>query len=159
MQFKPTPVPPSLHTPYFDPIVRIPLYQAALGDEIVATHHWSYDSFKFSDVAGTRELMELLYMVPPMYHLNRETWPQRRERIARHYAFWSPLHQTLATAPLIRFDYLTTDRRLQRTTFRVPVGDVTITVNFQDSEVKGYPAESATVAGKIPVAQSVYRVH
>jgi tetratricopeptide (TPR) repeat protein len=93
--FKATPLPPTLKSPYFDPLVRIPLYQAALGDEIIVSHHWSYDSLKFSDVAGQREQMELFYMVPPMYHLNRETWPERRERIVRHFKFWSPIHRKL----------------------------------------------------------------
>ncbi len=156
--FKPAAVPPALKTPYFDPRVRIPLYQAALGDELIVTHHWSFDSFKFSDVAAQRELLELLYMVPPLYHLNRETWPQRRDRIVRHFRFWSPIHRKLATAPLTRFEWLSPDRRLQRTTFRTPDGDATITVNFSDGPIEGFPPESATVAGKIQVPQTVFRV-
>ncbi|MHC1769654.1 MAG: glycoside hydrolase [Verrucomicrobiia bacterium] len=35
---------------------------------------------KLKDVENTRELLEILYMVPPIYHLNREAWPKRRER-------------------------------------------------------------------------------
>ncbi len=60
--FESIPVPASLLTPYFDPQVRIPLYQAALGDELIVSHHWSLDSLRLSDVARKRELMELLYM-------------------------------------------------------------------------------------------------
>ena len=130
--FKPVPVPPSLKTPYFDPTVRIPLYQAALGDELIGTHHWSFDSLKFDDVEQTRELMEILYMMPPLYHLNREAWPKRRERILQHLAFWGPLHRELATAPLTRFACLSEDRLVQRTTFQPKSGEVTITVNFRD---------------------------
>ena len=105
--FKPAVVPPSLMTPYFDPTARIPLYQAALGDELIVNHHWSFDSLKLSDVKQTRELMEILYMVPPMYHLNREMWPKRRNEILKHLTFWSPLHRQLATAHLTAFDCLT----------------------------------------------------
>ena len=155
--FKSIPVPPGLMTPYFDPRVRLPLYQAALGDEIVVSHHWSFDSMKLGNVSALRELMELLYMVPPMYHLNRETWPERREQIVRHFAYWSPLHRELATAQLIRFDWLTPDRLLQRTTFRSSQGEVTMTVNFSTAEAKGYPPESATVAGEITVPKKAYR--
>jgi len=155
--FKAVPIPPSLKTPYFDPRVRIPLYQAALGDELIVTHHWSFDSFKLSGVATHRELLELLYLVPPMYHLNREVWPQRRERILRHFNFWSPIHRQLASAQLTRFEWLTPDRLLQRTTFHLPDGDATMTVNFSDVAVKGFPPESATVTGKISVSQRVYR--
>lgn len=157
--FKTIPVPSSLLTPYFDPRVRIPLYQAALGDELVVSHHWSLDPFKLSDVAGKRELMELLYMVPPMYHLNREIWPERQQRIVRHFKFWSPLHRQLAIASLTRFETLTPDRLLQRTTFRLAEGEATITVNFGNNEAKGFPPESATVKGAIEIQQPVYRIH
>lgn len=156
--FKAIPVPASLLTPYFDPRVRIPLYQAALGDELIVSHHWSFDSLRLSDVAGQRELMELLYMVPPMYHLNRETWPARQQRIVRHFKFWSPLHRKLATAPLTRFETLTPDRLLQRTTFQLPDGEVTITVNFGDVLAKGFPPKSATVAGAVASPQPVFRL-
>ncbi|MDB6028898.1 MAG: hypothetical protein JWM68_5121 [Verrucomicrobiales bacterium] len=147
VSFKAVPVPPALLTPYFDPQIRIPLYQAALGDELIATHHWSFDSLKFSDVAVTRELMEILYMVPPMYHLNRSTWPARKERIVRHVKFWAPLHRQLATAPLTRFEWLTKDRLVQRTTFGGPVASVTITVNFGLKEEAGVSPQSAMVYG------------
>ncbi|MCI0536289.1 MAG: glycoside hydrolase [Verrucomicrobiales bacterium] len=154
--FKRTPLPPALRSPYFDPLVRIPLYQAALGDEIIVSHHWSLDSLKLDEVEEQRQLMELLYMVPPLYHLNRETWPLRRERIVRHFKFWSPRHRKLATAPLIRFEWLTPDRLLQRTTFRLPDGEATMTVNFSDVATKGFPPKSATAGGNLPVGQIVF---
>lgn len=156
--FKSVPIPPSLVVPYFDPTVRIPLYQAALGDEIIATHHWSFDSLKFENVKGTRELLEILYMVPPLYHINRETWPERREPILEYLAFWGPLHRELAPVPLTGFDYLSDDRLVQRTTFQTEEGEVKITVNFGGKSQKGYPAYSATVSGPISVSRRVYRV-
>ena len=155
--FKPVSVPPSLKTPYFDPTVRIPLYQAALGDEVIATHHWSFDSLKFTDIKQTRELMEILYVVPPMYHLNRETWPERREEILRHLAFWGPLHRELATVPLAGFVYLSDDRLVQRTTFHRKGGEITITVNFGGKAQAGYAPYSATVSGLASIPKRVFR--
>ncbi|MCP5518700.1 MAG: hypothetical protein H7A45_15770 [Verrucomicrobiales bacterium] len=155
--FKPVPVPPSLKTPYFDPTVRLPLYQAALGDEVIATHHWSFDSLKFEDLEATRGLLEILYMAPPMYHLNRTTWPTRRARILRHLAFWGPLHRELATAPLTGFEYLSEDRLVQRTTFHTGRGEVTITVNFGGKPQAGHAAHSATVNGLTAVPMTVFR--
>lgn len=155
--FKPVPVPRSLITPTFDPRVRIPLYQAALGDEVIVSHHWSFDSFKLEDVAVSRELLEILYMVPPMYHLNRASWPGRRERIVRHVAFWGPIHRELATAPMTRFEWLSDDRLLQRTTFRRANGDVTITVNFDAEERAKQPAHSAMISGPIEVREKLYQ--
>jgi hypothetical protein len=155
--FRTVPPPPALKVPYFDPTVRIPFYQAALHDELVTTHHWSFDSLKFSEVETIRELLDILYVVPPLYHLNRATWPQRRDRILKHLAFWGPLHRALATAPLTEFAYLSPDRRVQRTTFLTPNGEVTITVNFsRETHVHG-PPYSATVRGALTLPQSVYR--
>ena len=155
--FKPVSVPQSLKTPYFDPTVRIPLYQAALGDEVIATHHWSFDSLKFTDIKPTRELMEILYVVPPMYHLNRATWPERREDILRHLAFWGPLHRELATVPLAGFVCLSDDRLVQRTTFHRKGGEITITVNFGDKAQAGYAPYSATVSGLTSIPKRVFR--
>ncbi len=154
--FKSIPAPARLVTPYFDPTVCIPLYRAAVGDELIATHHWCFDSMKFSDLSVQRELLELLYMVPPLYHLNRETWSNRRPQIIRHYEFWSPLHAELATAPLTRFEWLDASRLLQRTTFLAPQGDVTITVNFCNNTIHGYPPFSATVDGGLPIKTKIY---
>ena len=63
------------------------------------------------------ELLELLYQVPPLYHLNLQEFQKRKGQIQRHYAFFSPLHRETALLPLTRFQWLTPDRMVQRTTF------------------------------------------
>ncbi|MEM8930615.1 MAG: glycoside hydrolase [Acidobacteriota bacterium] len=148
--FRPVPLPAELESPFFDPTMRIPLYQAALGDEVVTTHHWEFGSFKLAGLDVRRQLLEMLYMVPPVIHLNRANWPMERERIVRHLAFWAPLHRLLAPAPLTRFDVLTADRSVQRTTFETADGKVTITVNFSDRDQRGVPAYSARAEGAGP---------
>jgi hypothetical protein len=155
--FKAAPVPPQIAMQYFNPTIRIPLYRSAVGDEVIATHHWSFDSLKFSDLVATRELLDILYMVPPMYHLNRATWPGRKERIVRLVSFWGPIHRQLAGAELTRFEWLSEDRALQRTTFALNGSEVTITVNFAEREQKRYPPKSATVSGAIEVPEKRYK--
>ena len=81
-----------------------------------------------------------------------------RMRILTQVKFWSPLHRQLATAPLIRFEWLTEDRVVQRTTFRAENGEVSITVNFSDESRSGYPPWSASVAGPIDVTPKGYRL-
>jgi hypothetical protein len=154
--FKPVPLPPALRSPYFDPAVRIPLFRSAWGDEVIVSHHWLFDSLKLVDVKRTRELMEILYMVPPMYHLNREAWPKRRASILSHLAFWGLLHRELATAPLHRFEYLSEDRLVQRTTFRTREGEVSISVNFSGGSQAGFPPYSATVDGAVSIPARTY---
>lgn len=155
--FKPVPSAPSLRSPWFDPRLRIPLYRAAVGDELVTSHHWAFDSLKLSDLRGDRRLLELLTMTPPMYHLSRGAWPQRREAIVRHYRFFSPLHRELATAPLVRFECLSADRMVQRSTYAHEEGTVTLTANFSREERMGQPARSLAVAG-LEVAQAIFAV-
>ncbi|MFT4638151.1 MAG: hypothetical protein ACI8T1_001469, partial [Verrucomicrobiales bacterium] len=152
--FKAVKVPPNLKSPYFDPMVRIPLYQAAFGDELFTTHHWSFDSLKFSDIADTRQLLEILYMVLPMFHLSRESWVTRKDPLVKHHAFWSPIHKAVAAAPFTHFEHLTPNRLLQRTTFQTAEGDVTLTVNFDTREHLAYPSQSATVHKAFPESRA-----
>ena len=102
---------------YYDPRYRLPLYQTVFHDSVVATHHWQYASLKFTDQVDTVELLELLYNVPPLYHMNLEEFERHKDRMAAHYEFFSPLHRELALLPLTDFAWLTPDRMVQRTVF------------------------------------------
>jgi hypothetical protein len=117
IMLKQVPVKPTYRTRYFDPRFRIPLYEMVFHDSLIATHHWQSASLKFSDQAATTELLELLYGVPPLYHLNLDEFARRKERICAHYRFFSPLHRELALLPMTDFAWLTPDRLVQRTIF------------------------------------------
>ena len=94
---------------------------------MVVSHHWSFDSLKLSDVAADRELMEILYLVPPLYHLNLDEWKRQRERILKHQNFFAPIHREVGFSPMTDFAWLTPDRLVQKTAF----GDrMEITANF-----------------------------
>ena len=98
-------------------------------DSIVATHQWGYGSLKFDDPGRTRELLELLYNVPPLYHLNQTEW-ERKAGIMAHFAFFAPLHQEVGLLAMTNFEWLTEDRLVQRTTFGETVE---LTANFGDA--------------------------
>ncbi|MHC4439313.1 MAG: glycoside hydrolase, partial [Planctomycetota bacterium] len=55
---------------YYDPRFRLPLYEIVFHDSVVTTHQWANSSLKYSNVLDTVALTELLYMVPPLYHMN-----------------------------------------------------------------------------------------
>jgi len=134
---KQVPLKPRCRTPYFDPRFRLPLYQTAFHDSLVTTHHWQYASLKFTDQLQTVELLELLYNVPPLYHLNLKELAKHKERIAAHYRFFSPLHRELATEPLTDFEWLSPDHLVQRTVFGDPSaplrpGGVEMVANFSE---------------------------
>jgi hypothetical protein len=115
--FMPVPVKEEYRYIYFEPRFRLPLFQTVFHDSVIATHHWSWGSFKSKDLAKTVELLELLYNIPPLYHLNLEEFHKRKQQIQRHYAFFSPLHRQLAEMPMTNFKWLTPDHSVQLTTF------------------------------------------
>jgi Glycosyl hydrolases related to GH101 family, GH129 len=120
---------------YFDEKHRLPLYQAAFHDAIVTTHQWSAPSLKFKNVLGVNELLELIYGVPPLYHLDLGAWQQHKDEILRHYRFFSRNYRELALLPLSEFALLTPDHEVQETRF----GDVAAVVANFGAKPYAYP--------------------
>ena len=138
--FKPVPLKEEYRYIYFEPRFRLPLFQTVFHDSVIATHHWSIASLKAKDCAQTVELLELLYQVPPLYHLNLAEFQRRGGQIKRHYDFFSPLHRETALLPMTDFRWLTPDRTVQRTTF----GDrIEMIANFSPSD---FQADGVTVS-------------
>jgi hypothetical protein len=118
---------------HFDPRFRLPLFQAVFHDSVVATHHWSGGSFRYRDEVKNTQLLELLYGVPPLWHLTLAEYQRRGKAMKRYYDFFSPLHRETATLPLTRFDWLTPDRMVQKTHF----GDqLEVIANFRAAEFR-----------------------
>ena len=115
--FEPVPLKEEYRYIYFDPRFRLPLFQTVFHDSVIATHHWSFASLKTKDCARTVELLELLYQVPPLYHLNLAELQKRKAQLKRHYDFFSPLHRETARLPMTDFRWLTPDGTVQRAVF------------------------------------------
>ena len=112
---------------YYDPRFRLPLYQIVFHDSVVTTHHWHSGSLKFKNAVDTSALLELLYNVPPLYHLNTARFAKHKAWIKRHYALFSPLHRQIGGKTMTDFEWLSDDKQVQRTEF----GDtVEIFANF-----------------------------
>jgi hypothetical protein len=127
----PVPIKEEYRYIYFEPRFRLPLFQTVFHDSVIATHHWSCGSLKSKDLAKTVELLELLYNVPPLYHLSIEEFQTRKQQIQRHYEFFSPLHRQLAESPMTDFQWLKPDHSVQMTTF----GDtIDLVANFGRSD-------------------------
>jgi hypothetical protein len=125
--FQPVPLKPSVARYVTDPRFRLPLYEIALHDSVVTSQHWEYGSLKFSTEREATALMQLLYAVPPLYHLNAAVLDRDLPVIAAYDRVFRPLHQRLFTQPMTDFAVLSPDRLLQRSVF----GDGTaVTVNF-----------------------------
>ena len=127
VHIKQVPLKPNYLYHYYDPRFRLPLYQIVFHDSVVTTHHWGSGSLKFKNAIGTLALLELLYNVPPLYHLNIDEFSKHKAWIKRYYAFFSPLHKQIGGKVMTDFEWLSDDRLVQRTEF----GDtVEILANF-----------------------------
>lgn len=143
--FTPAKVKPLYRTVVFDPRYRLPLYQAVFHDAVIATHHWTYDNLKFSDVKTTRALLSQLYNTPPLFNLSRGTLKERLPEMIKADASFRILHQALWDKALTGFRWRDKDGWVQQTTFSD--GSV-LTVNFGDRAFEGIAAKSlrATLA-------------
>ncbi|KPG74662.1 glycoside hydrolase [Pseudomonas libanensis] len=152
--FKPVPLKEPFRTVYFEPSMRLPLYQAVFHGSVITTHHWLFDSLKLSNVQVENELTQLLYNVPPLYHLSAATLKARLPVIQRQDRFFRPLHQRLATQAMTDFRWLTADKQLQQTTF---ADGTRLVANFSAMEKEGYAERSVTalVEGEKPVVYQV----
>ncbi|MDQ0651329.1 glycoside hydrolase [Pseudomonas cedrina] len=152
--FKPAPLKEPFRTVHVEPSMRLPLYQAVFHGSVITTHHWLFDSLKLSNVQAENELMQLLYNVPPLYHLSAATLKQRLPLIQRQDAFFRPLHQRLATQEMTGFRWLTADRLVQETTF---ADGTRLVANFTAEEKQGYTGRSVTalVVGEEPLVYQV----
>jgi len=129
--FKTVPLKEPFRTIHFAPKTRLPLYQTVFHGSVITTHHWLFDNLKLSNVRAENELTQLLYNVPPLYHLSAATLKQRLPIIARQDAFFRPLHERLATQAMTDFRWLTEDRLVQQTTF---TDGTRLMANFDDRE-------------------------
>lgn len=144
--FKPVPLKEKYRQLFYDPAVRLPLFQTVFHDSVIATHHWSNPSRKFPEVAGTVALLELLYNVPPLYQLNRNVFAQQKAELKRHYDFCAPLHRELALLPLTDFRWRTADKLVQTVRFGT-MADITVNFGSQTftNEVSALPAQTVEV--------------
>lgn len=91
---------------YFDPALRLPLFQSVFHDSIVTTHHWTMDSLKFREIRQITELLQQLYNVPPLLNLSLDSASARIPYLKELDAFFRPLHQRLYNQPLTGFRWL-----------------------------------------------------
>jgi hypothetical protein len=116
---------------YIDPVYNLPLYKLVYNDAVITTHHWEWGSLKIQDEIGNRMLTELLYNVPPLYHIDKESWQKNKEMITSYLKVWSPFHEQAVNQPMTSFEILSQDRLVQRTTF----GDhLQVIVNYSNQD-------------------------
>lgn len=102
---------------YFDSRFNIPLYQLVYNNSVITSHHWECGSLKVPGEIKNTELKEILYNVPPMYHLNQSEWAKYKGIISKHVKVFSKTHALAVQQEMTGFNWLTKDRLVQRTVF------------------------------------------
>jgi len=123
---------------HLDPRFRLPLYEVVFHDSVVSTSHWSKGNLKYPEEQDLIFLTQLLYQVPPMYHVNADEFNKRKDTMKTQYDFFSLLHRELGFSPMTDFAWLTADRLVQRTTFE---DRVEIIANFSE-QIFTYQAQA-----------------
>ncbi|WP_206918452.1 glycoside hydrolase [Alicyclobacillus suci] len=133
---KPVPIKQLYYDVFVNPEYNLPLYELVFHDSVIASDHWLSGSLKIQGEDNTRSLTELLYDVPPLYHLNLDTWNQEKDQISSYYKVWSPVEQKAAELPMTNFSWLTSDLLVQKSIY----GDqLEVIANYSD---KTYSAEN-----------------
>ncbi|WP_312112892.1 glycoside hydrolase [Brevibacillus reuszeri] len=128
---KEVPIKPLYRHVYIDPAYSLPLFKLVYNNSVITSHHWEWDSLKIKGEVGTRMLSELLYNVPPLYHLDSKRWAENQQTIMNHLKVWSPFHQKAVQREMTGFTVLTKDRLVQRTSYG---DDLQVIANFSTED-------------------------
>lgn len=113
-----------------DPEYDIPLFKLVYNDSVITSYHWDWSTFKIKGATSERMVREVLYNIPPMYHLDAEEWDKYKQDIINHQTVWSDFNRQAVTKEMTDFAYLTEDGSVQRTAYGE---DLTAIANFGDS--------------------------
>lgn len=111
------PIKDRYQTLFLDPRYEVPLYKLVYNDSVVTSYHWDWSTFKIQDMTQRRMVREVLYNVPPLYHLDGEVWEEYQEDMASHTAVWSAFSREAVRREMTDFAYLSDDGSVQMTVY------------------------------------------
>lgn len=121
------PVKETLYTLFVDPAYDLPLYKLVYNDSVITASHWDWSTFKIKGGTKDRMLREILYNVPPLFHLDAALWEEYREDIIAHNTVWSQFSKKVITEEMTEYLDLSGDGTLQLTRFG---SHMTVVANF-----------------------------
>lgn len=116
---------------FLNPKYDVPLYKLVYNDSVITTYHWDWSTFKIKDKVEDRMLREVLYNVPPLYHLDSTEWEKYKTAITSHTAAWSQFSKEAVQEEMTDFEYLTDDGLVQMTNYGE---QLTAVANFTDAD-------------------------
>lgn len=114
---KPFPATPDEARALFGAADRLPLFEAALHDSVVAVDRWEFGLMKVPEMARVRFARSLLFGTPTMWNLTREELTRVGPWLKAAHDGFRLAHGWDAPVALTGFAWLTPDRLVQQTTF------------------------------------------
>lgn len=118
---------------YIDPTYSLPLFKLVYNNSVITTHHWEWGSLKIKDEVKDRMLYEVLYNVPPLYHLDKNEWDANKSLILAHMKVWAPFNKKAITQEMTDFKVLSQDKLVQMTEFGK---GLKVVANFSNKDFK-----------------------
>ncbi|KAA0964826.1 hypothetical protein FQ087_00390 [Sporosarcina sp. ANT_H38] len=116
---------------FLDSTYTIPLYKLVYNDSVITTYWWGWGTLKIEDEIANRMLYEILYNVPPLYHLDKHEWEKHKDTIVRHSKVWSNFSEKAITKEMTNFKIISGDRLVQMTEYGKLLS---VVANFSDVE-------------------------
>lgn len=127
---------------FMDSTYTIPLYKLVYNDSVITSHWWGWGTLKIQDEVQNRMLYEILYNVPPLYHIDKNEWQKNKELIVKHTKVWSDFSQKAINKEMTDFKILSDDRLVQMSKYGE---NLKVIANFSNKEVN---VEGQSIAEK-----------
>lgn len=124
------PIKDKYDTLFADPRYDAPLFRLVYNDSVITSYHWDWSTFKIKGATTDRMVREVLYNVPPLYHLDAAEWEKYKTDIASHTKIWSEFSRQAVLREMSDFKYLLSDGSVQMTEYG---GQIRAVANFNDS--------------------------
>lgn len=116
---------------FLDEKYSIPLYKLVYNDSVITTYWWGWGTLKIKDEIKDRMLYEILYNVPPLYHIDKQEWRAHSREIVRHSTLWAEFSKKAIKEEMSDYKILSEDRQLQMTKYGE---QLTVIANFSLEE-------------------------
>jgi len=133
---------------------RLPLRGLAFHDCHVATWYTGDGATKVPAAWLKKDLLNLLYGTMPLWMPDADLWAKYRTEFVRSYFRVNPVFRATGYDRMLSHEFLTADRRVQRTRFS---GGVTVTGNF-GPEPYDLPAAESPTGAALTLPEAGYAV-
>ncbi|MGE7918525.1 glycoside hydrolase [Viridibacillus sp. NPDC093762] len=117
---------------FLDSNYTIPLYKLVYNDSVITTYWWGWGTLKIADEIENRMLYEILYNVPPLYHIDKHEWEKYKTTIINHSKVWSNFSKKAIKEEMTDYKILSDDRLVQMTEYGK---DLSVVANFSEDEI------------------------